>query len=322
MLTKTRFFLMVSLAGTAAGLVTAACGSNNGGTSGFGDAGAGASSGTGASSGSSGGTSSGSSSGIPVLGGSSSSSSGGASPVDAGEIAVVYAQSADTLYKLDPNTKAVTTVGAFSGCTSVIDIAIDQNSNGYVTTSNALYKVNLATAACTHIADGSYPNSLSFVPKGTLDPSVEALVGYVGAQYIRIDTGTGAITNVGNLTGGYQSSGDIVSIIGGGTFLTVNGNGCGDCLLQVDPKTGDLVQNYGSVGHSSVFGLAFWGGTAYGFDDAGDVFSIDVVSGAVVTHDIPVPSAPANLSFWGAGSTTSAPATAADGGGIPIQVPK
>ena len=41
------------------------------------------------------------------------------------------------------------------------------------------------------------------VPKGTLDPSVEALVGYVGSQYIRIDTTTGAITNIGALTGGW-----------------------------------------------------------------------------------------------------------------------
>src|SRR5258706_14049112 len=32
----------------------------------------------------------------------------------------VYGNSADTLYKLDPDTKAVTVVGAFKGCTSVL----------------------------------------------------------------------------------------------------------------------------------------------------------------------------------------------------------
>jgi hypothetical protein len=37
-----------------------------------------------------------------------------------------------------------------------------------------------------------------------------------------------------------------------------------------------------------------------------------------VIHDIPVPNPPPGLSFYGAGSTTSAPATAPDGGGIPI----
>jgi hypothetical protein len=129
------------------------------------------------------------------------------------------------------------------------------------------------------------------------------------------------VQTVGALSGGYTSSGDIVSVIGGGTFLTVKGGSgnCNDCLLQVNPATGDLVQNYGSVNHVDVFGLAFWAGTAYGFDNGGEVFSIDVQNGTVVTTTIPVPNPPPGLQFWGAGSTTAAPPTAADGGGIPIQ---
>jgi hypothetical protein len=248
---------------------------------------------------------------------------GGSVTQEAGTpVAVVYAHSPDTLYRLDATSKQVAVVGPFTGgCSSVIDIAIDSSSNAYVTTETDLYGVDLQTAACTHIATGEYPNSLSFVPKGTVDPNVEALVGYNGSTYIRINTTTGAVQTVGALTGGYTSSGDIVSVIGGGTFLTVKGGSanCGDCLLQIDPTTGDLVQNYGSVNHVDVFGLAFWAGTAYGFDNGGDVFSISVQNGAVVTAPISVPNPPPGLEFWGAGSTTSAPATAADGGGIPIQ---
>jgi len=41
--------------------------------------------------------------------------------------------------------------------------------------SGAFYKLDLANAACSFIASGSYPNSLSFIPKGTLDPNAEAL---------------------------------------------------------------------------------------------------------------------------------------------------
>lgn len=296
-----------------------ACGSSKNG-SGFStnDAGEG---GSGSSSGGSGSSSGGSlGDGGPSLvgdGGTTVPESAPPAPVP-----VVYAHSADTLYRLDPMNNQVAVVGPFSGgCSSVIDIAIDQNSNGYVTTYTGFYKVDLTTAACTHIADGSYPNSLSFVPKGTLDPNVEALVGYDGSTYIRINETTGAVTNVGNLSGGYTSSGDIVSVINGGTFLTVKGGNqnCGDCLLQIDPKTGDLVQNYGSVNHVDVFGLAFWAGTAYGFDNGGEMFSIDYQNGSLVTTNIPVPNPPPNLSFWGAGSTTAAPPTSADGGGIPVQ---
>jgi hypothetical protein len=250
----------------------------------------------------------------------------GSTPVpDSGSsapVAVVYAHSDGTLYRLDPNSDQVAVVGPFSGgCSGVIDIALDANSDAYVTTPNDLWSLDLQTAACTHISSGNYPNSLSFVPKGTLDPNTEALVGYVGSTYIHINTTTGAVTNVGNLSGGYTSSGDIVSVINGGTFLTVKGgpNSCDDCLLQVDPKTGDLIQDYGSVSHADVFGLAFWAGTAYGFDNAGEVFSIGWNNGALVTSNITVPNPPPMLSFWGAGSTTSAPPMSADGGGLPFQ---
>jgi hypothetical protein len=238
-------------------------------------------------------------------------------PADTGpppEVAVVYAHSPSVLYKLDPISKAVTTVGPFTGgCSSIIDLAIDENSNGFVTTFSGIYKLNLKTAACTQIATGSYPNSLSFVPKGTLDPNVEALVGYVGSTYVRINTTTGAVTNVGAVTGGYSSSGDIVSVKNGGTFLTVTGPSCGDCLLQVNPKTGDIVQNYGTVNHSAVYGLAFWAGALYGFDNAGELFEITANGNGIKTTAIPVVG---GLQFWGAGSTTSAPATDKDGGGI------
>ena len=232
----------------------------------------------------------------------------------------VYAHSPTTLFKLDPSNDAITVVGAFSGgCDEVIDLAIDASSNAYVTTMDGLFQVNLASAACTPIASGTYPNSLSFVPKGTLDANAEALVGYFDAEYVRIDPRSGALTTVGQLRSGYVSSGDIVSVTGGGSFLTVRGNGCGDCLLQVDPRTGDMIQNYGDLRHANVFGLSFWAGTAYGFDDTGHVFSIAPQGSAIVTTDIALPNAPPGLSFWGAGSTTSAPTKNASGGGIPVR---
>lgn len=220
--------------------------------------------------------------------------------------AEVYAHSASTLYKLDPITNAVTTVGNFSSCNgSVIDIALDKNGVMYGTMFSGLVLIDKLSAVCTVIALGGYPNSLSFVPEGTVDPLEEALVGYNGATYVRIDKVTGAQTNIGNLGGGYSSSGDMVSLIGGGSYLTVNGNGCGDCIVEVDPATGALVSMIGPLGHSSVFGLAYWGGVAYGFNDFGELFQIDVTTAATMV--IPIPMAPPGLSFYGAGSTTAAP---------------
>ncbi len=231
---------------------------------------------------------------------------------------VVYAHGPDTLYKVDPITKAVKLIGPFQGCSSVIDLALDINSNAWVTTFGGLYSLDLKTAKCTQISTGSYPNSLSFVPKGTLDQNKEALVGYVGSTYVRIDEKTGNVTNVGSIGSGYSSSGDIVSVINGGTFLTVTGNNCADCLLQVDPKTGSMIKNYGSVNHGAVFGLAFWAATLYGFDAQGELFTINVQNNTIKTQNIMIPNAPPNLNWWGAGSTTAAPVADSDGGIIPI----
>lgn len=223
------------------------------------------------------------------------------------QLAEVFGHSDSTLYRMDPTTKAVTVVGAFQGCSAVVDIAVDADSRLFATSETGLHRVDPATAACTPIAQGDYPNSLSFVPAGTVDPAVEALVGYVGSTYVRIDPSTGAVTDIGAIADGYESSGDIVSVEGGKTLLTVTGNGCEDCLVEVDPTSGDLVKSYGPIGYGAVYGLAFWAGSAYGFSEAGDLFEVTFDGDAIATTPIPIPDPPLDLRFWGAGSTTSAP---------------
>ncbi len=226
--------------------------------------------------------------------------------------AIVWGHSDTVLYKLDPNTKAVSTVGTFTGCTKVVDLAVDKKGVMFVTTQDGLYSVDTATVACTLIKKDTYPNSLSFVPEGTVDANDETLVGYVDDVYVRIDRGTGAISNIGTLKGpsGVISSGDIVSVKGGTTYLTVKGGtACAksDCLVEVDPATGKMVHDWGTIGYSKVFGLAFWAGTVYGFDNTGNLFEVTFSGTKTMTNKLSIPNAPPNLVFWGAGSSTAAP---------------
>ncbi len=293
-----RLGLVVALTSFAGALAIGCSASSEGNVFGGGGGGAtGTSSGTGQGGGATG------------TGGGISVGSGGGGQGGSDEIAEVFGHSPGTLYRLDPTTKTVTVVGDFQGCSDVIDIALDKASNLYGTTFGGLYEIDKATAQCTQIALGGYPNSLSFVPEGTVDPIAEALVGYVGSDYVRIDTSTGAVTTIGSIGGGYASSGDIVSVKGGKTLLTVTGGGCADCIIEVNPTTGALVKNYGQLGYGAVFGLAFWAGSAYGFSDAGQLFEVTFVNDVLMTSLIPIPSPPPNLQFWGAGSTTSAPPT-------------
>ena len=229
------------------------------------------------------------------------------------ELAEVFGHSGDVLYRLDPETLDVVPVGNFAGCGgSVIDIALDEDSNMFGVTFNSLYEIDRVTGQCTLIADGQYPTSLSFVPAGTVDEDEEALVGFVDDAYVRIDKDTGNITNLGTLSDGLRSSGDVVSVKDGGTFLTVFGPACEDqdCIIEFNPANGQILENYGPIPYDQVFGLAFWAGKAYGFARSGDVFEVEFFGDSVSTTLIPVPNAPAGLEFFGAGSTTSAPPVA------------
>jgi hypothetical protein len=232
----------------------------------------------------------------------------------AGEVNEVFGHSSSVLFRLDPVTKAVTEVGPFNGCGSVVDIALNEASELYAVSLTALFTVDKTNGKCTEIASGEYPNSLSFVPKGTVDANQEALVGYDNSDYVRIDTKSGVKTKIGALGGGLRSSGDVVSVKGGKTYLTVKGTGntctADDCLVEINPSNGKLVKNWGSIEHHNVFGLSFWAGKVYGFDDSGELFEVTFGTSSVTTTTISIPSKPASLSFWGAGSSTSAPLVA------------
>lgn len=234
---------------------------------------------------------------------------------DAGApVGEVWAHSAGTLYKLEPFSKTTTRIGDFSGCAGqMIDIALDKDGQMYGTTFISLEKIDKATAKCTTIrSNGSYPNSLAFVPKGTLDPNVEVLVGFEQDQYVRIDLATGNKTTVGSLNPNstgmtFVSSGDVVSIINDKTYLTVKATPDlgSDAIIEVDPVSGKALKLIGATGQADIFGLGYWAGTAYGFTNAGEIFAIDLTNGK--STSIPIPNPPAGLSFWGAGVTTAAP---------------
>jgi hypothetical protein len=176
----------------------------------------------------------------------------------------VYGHSENTLYRVDTTSHVVTTIGYFQGCTYVADIALDESSNIYASTGTELFYVDTNSARCTRMGQGTFPNSLSFVPAGTVLADAEALVGFQGGKYVRIDPSGGKVTELGEIGDGLESSGDVVSAKGGKTYVTVKGKDCADCLAEIDPANGRLRKNLGPLGHKDVFGLAFWGGELYG----------------------------------------------------------
>ncbi|MEZ4230077.1 MAG: hypothetical protein R3B89_12950 [Polyangiaceae bacterium] len=255
-------------------------------------------------------------SGGDLIGDGGSGATGG----DGSQVGQVFGHSQSTLYELEPFSKSVRQIGQFD-CLNGLemwDIAIDGDGRmvgaAMSISSGSLVEIDPETAHCTPIANGNFPNSLTYVPAGVLDAAQEALVGFSKSNYLRIDPVTGATAQIGsmnpNSTGtNWVSSGDVVSLQGGGTYATVrpalSSTTAVDSLVEIDPKTGQVLKVIGTTGFSQLWGLGFWAGTAYGFSASGDLLSIDLATGAGAS--IPLPNIPAGLSFWGAGTTTAAP---------------
>lgn len=226
-------------------LASAACGSPS-------------SPGFGGSSGSSG--SSGSGSGAPGSSGGGSGSSGSSSgsgsgeydggdfggdgavvtpPSDDGSVTVkttIYAHSDDTLYSMDPQTKATTLVGTFAGMggasstdKAITDLAVNANGDVYVNTESVVYRaalpsappgtVNLTRVAALQTSDRFY--ALAFAPAGALDASNETLVGGDGnGELWAIDTTSGATTDLGHFGNDPSTPGNVFALSGDIVFYS------------------------------------------------------------------------------------------------------
>ena len=250
----------------------------------------------------------------------------------------IYVHTGATLFLFDPlaagGAGTLTEIGAFDCLAAendtMIDIAVDRSNNIYGTSFNGFLKISATDAKCTYILKaGSYPNSLAFMPIGTVDMTQEALVGYgfdavnQATQFERIDTTTGKVTVIGNINPPdvsgqgtqYEASGDIIGLSrnGNSAYVTVKqlppDGGVAtiltDSLAEVNPATGAIKSVKRETGEIDLYGLGQWAGQAYGFSgDTGDIVKIDLARG---TSEIVAVDAGSPVLWYGAGVTTLAP---------------
>jgi hypothetical protein len=236
-------------------------------------------------------------------------SGGGGGGGGGGEQVFVYAHTAKTLYKVDPDTLQVQKVADF-GWGSVVsddmtDIAIDKNGTMIGVSFTRVYRIDPSNAATTMLSSGltrSF-NGLSFVPADQLGQTGDdVLVGTqnLDGKVFKIDQNTGAATEVGNMGATFVSSGDLVGIAGFGTVQTVPGSS-GDTLARLAPSTFGASAIGGGTGFSKVWGVAYFKGKIYGFTEGGLFVLIDPGTGAgtMVSNS--------GIAWWGAAVTTVAP---------------
>lgn len=220
----------------------------------------------------------------------------------------VYAHTADALYRVDPETLAVTVVGDFgfaSGSDQITDIAIDKTGQMIGISFTAVYRIDPATAVATRLATGlsGMFNGLSFVPADQLgqtgDDVLVATRNANGAVF-RIDPMTGGTTQIGNM-GNFSSSGDLVSVAGFGTLQTADNGVSPDRLVRLAPQTFAATEIGTSIGYGDIWGVAYWKDKIFGFTEAGQFITIDPLTGVGTLVQGNGPA------WWGAAVTTLAP---------------
>ncbi len=274
----------------------------------------------------------------------SSSGAGGSIDVgtDGGTSGQIYVHDLFELYLFEPISSQLTDIGPFDCVLAepsltadwgMHDIAVDKNGlmygvakiadqGGVQGQNHVIVSIDPKTGKCTKQVvipkgivdpqDSVSPRGLSFVPAGTIDPVDETLVALAqDGAYLKIDLGDKTATLVGNLNGGTpgtwtSASADIVSIIGDKTYVTAKQKTSqNDRLAIMDPVTGTITQDVGLTTLYDFGGLAYWGGTLYGFTTDGDAYAIDPKTAK--TTPIIVNGVPPGIQYHGAGVTTAAP---------------
>jgi hypothetical protein len=228
---------------------------------------------------------------------------------DGGTVGVtsVYAHTSDTLYRVDPDTLAITEVGDFgwsNGSDDMTDIAIDKTGVMIGISFDSVYRVDPSTAVATRLSNGltGMFNGLSFVPAAMLGQTGDdVLVGTrnTDGAVFRIDPTTGAKTQIGDM-GGYSSSGDLVAVEGF-TLQTADNGFSADRLVRLAPSTFAAAQIGSSIGFSEIWGVAYWKDKVFGFTNGGEFITIDPTTGVGTLVQSGGPA------WWGAAVTTSAP---------------
>lgn len=255
----------------------------------------------------------------------------------------LYASSSTSLYRWHVPSYDIEKVGDFDCLAQPSDIGtadegihdIAINKDGYMfgvakvhwtsspfTESHVIVAIDGTTAHCEEafIIDNTlFPGvdipqlrGLSFVPKGTLDPSNETLVALtIDGTYVKLDLAAKTTTLLGNLnTGGIGSwatkGADIASVPGDKTYVTAKdfSKDGDDRLAVLDPTTGAITAEVGSLGPETFAGIAYVNGSLHGFSAEGNMFFIEADT-AHTTHLV-INGEPMGIEFTGAAAASLA----------------
>jgi hypothetical protein len=186
--------------------------------------------------------------------------------------AIFLSTSAGEIGTVNNTTGVFTLLG--SGSTVFGDIALSQTNSlvGVTVLSNGYYTINPSTGASTSAGNiGQVLNGLGFSSTG-------ALFGTGGNKFYSLDPTNGATTQVGGSISGFNSAGDIVFDAANNRFLATSTAANSTTLFSI--TTAGVATQIGDIGFANVYGLAFEGGTLFGYTDDRRLLTINPASGS------------------------------------------
>lgn len=262
---------------------------------------------------------------------------------------LIYANTDNELYTMNPTTKAVTLVGAFDDGTTtrgnVTDLAVNAAGDVWVNTDSAIYRAAVPTSpgtvTLTKVTDITLKSTqhffaLGFTLAGTLGSGETLVAGdNLGDLYAIESNGTTQLLGgFGTDTGGvhYELSGDVMFFAVNGvprglaTIRSCKGTTCtttNDLLAEIDvPAMANAYKTNtpaslrkkllgNGAGFGKLFGVGAWNDSVYAFSrETQGTFPAQLIQVSANGVGTLLKDFPQITSGWsGAGVTTSAPIT-------------
>lgn len=211
--------------------------------------------------------------------------------INDGESCTFYAQTSSDLYLVDPFKKTATSVTSVPG---LFDLDTHPDGTLYGITSSTLYEFDEVNDQWNQV--GSLGTPITTNPNGLAIDTQGTAYMTASNEVFTVDLSTGAATSIGNMGGGYNSSGDCVINKDDTLFMSSNHTST-DSLILID-TTDASGREIGVTGYSDIYGLTAAWGKMYGLTGSGQLIEIDSGNGqATLVHTF------AGKSWYGAAST-------------------
>jgi hypothetical protein len=216
----------------------------------------------------------------------------------------LYANDATTLYTVDPQSFALTTIGSFGTIDAITDVAVDSSGSLVAISATGLYTVDATSGAASLVADQLFTDEvgLAYLADGRL-------IGVDSAGNLsEISWSTSGsftftmIQGIGSYGGSWQSAGDLVGIADNTLYglLQTTTAGSPTTLAIINNTNGNSTPIGTNTGAKNLQGAARSNGYVLGFSSSGDIVQIDAAGHGTVVKSHP------GKSFSGAATSPDA----------------